>query len=143
MLVLSIRAPKRTRSTPPPRVLLYFPDGTTGSITVNDASRAGRVSIGLDLPPDVRIVREQASVLCEIVLLDTERHELIQAYERRQVQRPYPPLSVQIFIQNVRTDSVASVYRAYVSEVLDFAKTAEIEWLEQRIVDAVEEKGRT
>jgi len=59
MLIMSVR--------PGERVVLYDPDGKVlGTITVTDiqyAGRAGfRVSIGLDFPREVQIVRDDAGV---------------------------------------------------------------------------------
>lgn len=73
--------------------------------------------------------------LCELILLDSERHEILQAYERAQANRhPYPCLAVQIFVRNVRDGACAPVYRAHAADLLQFAHDYQIEWLEERIV---------
>jgi hypothetical protein len=73
--------------------------------------------------------------LCELILLDSERHEILQAYERAQAKRhPYPCLAVQIFARNVRDGASAPVYRSHAAELLQFAHDYQIEWMEERIV---------
>ena len=73
--------------------------------------------------------------LCELILLDSERHEILQAYERAQAKRhPYPCLAVQIFARNVRDGACAPVYRAHAAELLQFAHDYQIKWMEERIV---------
>ncbi len=73
--------------------------------------------------------------LFELILLDSERHEILSAYERAQEKRhPYPCLAVQIFVHNVRHGATAAVYRSHAADLLQFAHDYQIEWLEQRIV---------
>lgn len=73
--------------------------------------------------------------LCEMILLDSERHEILKAYELAQAKRhPYPCLAVQIFVRNVRDGACAPVYRSHAAELLQFAHDYRIEWLEERIV---------
>lgn len=74
------------------------------------------------------------NMLCELILLDSERHEIITAYDRQMTQRPLPTLAVQMFVHNVRNNSSVAVYRAHISDLISFAETGRIEWLEERIV---------
>ncbi len=75
------------------------------------------------------------NMLCELTLLDSERHEILKGYERRQAERkPYPTLAVQMFCHNVRHNATVAVYRAHVPDLLEFAQTAQIEWLKEQIV---------
>lgn len=74
------------------------------------------------------------NMLCELILLDSERHEIITAYDRQMTQRPLPTLAVQMFVHNVRNNAMVAVYRAHISDLIGFAVDGRIEWLEQRIV---------
>jgi RNase adaptor protein for sRNA GlmZ degradation len=76
------------------------------------------------------------NVLCELILLESERHELLAAYEHRRRQSPYPVMALQIFAHNVREHAAVAVYLAHAPDLLSFAHESSLEWLEQKIVDA-------
>lgn len=83
-----------------------------------------------------RIEPASKNALCDLVLLDSERHELLTAYEKQRERGPYPPLAVQIFAHNVRHNARVTVYVSQAAEVLSFAHTGQLAWLEQHIVAA-------
>lgn len=76
------------------------------------------------------------NVLCELILLESERHELLAAYEHRRRQSPYPVMALQIFAHNVREHAAVAVYLAHAPDLLSFAHHSSLAWLEQKIVDA-------
>ncbi len=76
------------------------------------------------------------NVLCELILLESERNELLAAYEHRRRQPPYPVMALQIFAHNVREHAAVAVYLAHAPDLLKFAHGASLGWLEQKIVDA-------
>jgi hypothetical protein len=76
------------------------------------------------------------NVLCELILVEDERHELLAAYEHRRRQSPYPVMALQIFAHNVREHAAVAVYLAHAPDLLKFAHESNLAWLEQKIVDA-------
>lgn len=82
-------------------------------------------------------MKKQSNLLCKLTLLDSERHEILQAYELTQLKRhPYPTIAVQMLAHNVRNGAEVCVYRSFVPDVLAFAQSNHLNWLEQRITDA-------
>jgi hypothetical protein len=80
-------------------------------------------------PPNSR------NALCDLILLDSERHELLQAYERRKKMTPYPPMAIQLFMHIVRNNSAVTVYLNHADDLWKFANEMQIEWLEEHIVE--------
>lgn len=76
------------------------------------------------------------TVLCQLTLLESERHELLAAYEHRRKRSPYPVMALQIFAHNVREHSTVAIYLAHAPDLLQFAHDSSLQWLEQHIVDA-------
>jgi hypothetical protein len=79
---------------------------------------------------------KSSNVLCELILFDSERHELLAAYEVCRRSGSYPPMSLQIFAHNVRQHASVAVYLAHAADILNFAHQGSLQWLEQKIVDA-------
>jgi len=75
------------------------------------------------------------NALCDLILLDSERHELLQAYERRKKMTPYPPMAVQLFMHIVRNNASVTVYLNHADELWKFANDMKIEWFEKHIVE--------
>jgi RNase adaptor protein for sRNA GlmZ degradation len=82
---------------------------------------------------------KSSNVLCELILFESERHELLAAYEARRRSGPYPPMSLQIFAHNVRQHASVAVYLAHAADILNFAHQGSLQWLEQKIVDAYQQ----
>jgi hypothetical protein len=74
------------------------------------------------------------SILCEMTLLDTERHELLAAFDLRSKQSPRPSLALDMLAHNVRSNSTVPIYVSHVGDLLDFAVDGNLEWLEHRLV---------
>ena len=74
------------------------------------------------------------SILCEMTLLDTERHELLAAFDLRSKQKPRPSLAVDMLAHSVRNQSTVPIYISHVGELMKFALDGNLEWLEQRLV---------
>jgi len=74
------------------------------------------------------------SLLCEITLLDTQRHELLAAFDLRCTQKPRPSLAVEMLVHNVRSQFLVPIYVSHVGDLLKFALDFNLEWLERRLV---------
>jgi hypothetical protein len=78
------------------------------------------------------------SVLFEMTLLDSERHELLAAHGERSQPRltlRRHSLAVDILVHNVRNQSTVPIYISSVPDLLQFAKDVSLEWLERRLVE--------
>lgn len=82
------------------------------------------------------------NALCDLVLVESERHELLQAYDRQRTVGTYPPLCVQLFIHNIRNGAHVTVYTSHAAVIMQFAKDQKIEWLESQIVESYRDLRR-
>jgi hypothetical protein len=76
------------------------------------------------------------NLLCELILLESERHELLAAYEVQRVSGQYPSMGLQIFAHNVKHHTGVAVYVAHAAEILGFAHKHSLQWLEDAVVTA-------
>jgi hypothetical protein len=74
------------------------------------------------------------SLLSEMTMLDTERHELLAAFDLRAKQTPRPSLALDMLAHNVRSNSTVPIYVSHVGDLLEFAVDGNLEWLEHRLV---------
>lgn len=59
MLILSVKVPRVAPSSLSPQqsVTIVFPNGEEGTFTLFSCSESGRVKIGIEMPPDIDILR--------------------------------------------------------------------------------------
>lgn len=59
MLILSVEVPRVAPSalSPQQSVTIVFPNGEKGTFTLFSCSESGRVKIGIEMPPDIDILR--------------------------------------------------------------------------------------
>lgn len=84
------------------------------------------------------------SMLCEIVLDNAQRNELLAFYDQqivtwkckaapgRSVQRP--SLAIDMLAHNVRSQYLVPIYVSHVGDVLQFAVDGNLAWLERLLV---------
>jgi hypothetical protein len=80
--------------------------------------------------------RISGTALCDLLLLESERAEVLRAYDARRLKGPYPPMSLQIFAHNVRENACVTVYWSHLAELLRFARESGPEWLEEQLIAA-------
>jgi hypothetical protein len=74
------------------------------------------------------------SLLCEMTLQNSERNELLAAFDLRSKQTPRPSLAVEMLVHSCRNHPLVPIYISHVGELLLFAINNDLEWLGRRLV---------
>ena len=80
--------------------------------------------------------KRSGNLLCELVLTEAHRNEVVAAYEQQRKDGPYPSLAVQIFVFSAKTYPTAAVYLAHFADVLMFAIRHSLIWLKDAVMKA-------